>query len=98
MRDLNDRQALALHLVHVLACSHTLPADRVSQLAVLAEHVASLGGADFAELRAAINAMLAAETHVQWTFARMDAERALAQMHTAWSLKVIGAMSVKRVP
>ena len=100
MRDLSDRQALALHLVHVLVCKPSLPSGRDAHLytALLAEHAPTLCGDEFGMVRGTISELLAARSHVEWTFARGMAERALARLHLGWSAQLIGALSVKRMP
>lgn len=89
--------ALCLHLISQLACQFTLPAERATALALIRDHLPALGAERFAAIRAAALAMLAAETPLQWSFATMEAGRALVPLHKAESCRIIAALSAKRV-
>lgn len=90
-------QALCLHLIARLAAGFTLPSERATPLALIRDHLPALGLERFAPLRAAAGQMVAAQTPLDWTFATMEAGRALVDLHRAESCRIIAALSVKRV-
>lgn len=89
--------ALCLHLVASLCLEMTLPSERVTPLAILRDHGATLDALNRPELAVAVRRMIAAATPWEWTAACTDAARALVPIHRAEAARLIGATATKRM-
>lgn len=92
-----QEQALCIAAVTSLAIGFTMPSDRVARLELLAGLVPCLEQEPFGPLRLAVESMLRARTHLEWSFATHEATDALVPIFKAETCRLIAALAVKRV-